>query len=518
MLLLRFGLDASTTNRAFCDGIYRSTTHHNTFFGREQNKNFFDFGVYFWLLLLLQWCCAVVQLCSCAVVQLFVHSRTATFDAVHHLSMALDGARMSENDERYAKAKEMVLFGILGIGTNWVLPTVIFQQIPYFEERQPEELCLATYLNASNACAVFVALLYYVATEYYFHVPHSVSMPVLLSISFVASIYVAFTYDITVAERSLFLYIGSFLGAIVGSFSAIIANPFMTQFKSEYISAARGGGSGAFLFCALLGLIQSPGQNPRFSPRVFILVFATIFVLPIFAYQKILQDKLGLRESSDEEDDSDTSIEFASLNPKSRNSESNEVVASTRKEEIKQIDTPFEYIWQKPWFKFTLPYALSIGWVNFNTWGMLSAVTPFAMDYAAVSVSEYLLLALAYEIGSFTLVVGDISTIYFKMPFKIGIPIFTVFTFIIYLAALDVEGFHTPTSGPMLVVIFSLGRFIEAHVVTSSFRAIANTLPTNQREDASRMLGLSDQVSTALGVISSTILVTQLVSCHAEDD
>lgn len=310
----------------------------------------------------------------------------------------------------------------------------------------------------------------------------------------------------------------------MGSFSAIIANPFMTQFEARYISAARSGASGAFCFCGLLGLIQSPGKDPLFSPRVFILIFSGIFVLPYLAYRKIIQDKLGLREPKreEEEEDVDTnSVEITSLNRLNAPSESLEgsaIDGFPGKEKVATIDTPFIHIWNRPWFKFTLPYALSVGWVNFNTWGMLSAVTPFAMNHAAVNVSEYLLLALAYEFGSFALVLGDLSTMHFKMPFNVGLILFTVFSFTIYLAALNVEGFHTPASGPILVVIFSLGRFIEAHIVTSCFRAIANNLPPDQREDASRTLGLVDQLATVLGVLVSTILVTQLVDCSESDD
>lgn len=430
----------------------------------------------------------------------------------------------------YQNMKNMVLFGTLGIGTNWVLPTVLFQQIPWFEERLPEGLCLATYLNASNACAVFAALVYYLITEYWYRIPHSVSLPALLSLSVFASIYVAFTYEYTVNDMSLYLYIGSFLGAVVGSFSAIIVNPFMTQFEARYISAARSGGSGAFLFCAVLGLIQSPGQNTRFSPRVFILIFSGIFVLPYFAYRKIVQDKLGLRQNTDHdshendsENDAQYLVEIATLNPHCSPSDAAEDSEMDNfppaKDVIESIvPSSVEYMWHRAWFKFTLPYALSIGWVNFNTWGMLSAVTPFAMNHAAVNVSQYLLLALAYEIGSFTLVMGDLSTMYFKMRFDIALTVFTILTFTLYLAALNVEGFHTPTSGPVLVVVFSVGRFIEAHIVTSCFRAIATHLPPDQREDASRTLGLVDQISTALGVISSTILVTQLVNCNDSDD
>jgi hypothetical protein len=455
---------------------------------------------------------------------LFFHHINFLFSELSSL-LDLTMASPPKSDDKemppYQNMKNMILFGTLGIGTNWVLPTVLFQQIPWFEERLPEGLCLATYMNASNACAVFAALMYYFVTEHFYHIPHSASMPILLSLSVIASIFVAFTYEHTVNDMSIFIYIGSFLGAVVGSFSAIIVNPFMTQFEARYISAARSGGSGAFLLCALLGLIQSPGQNTRFSPRVFILIFGGLFILPYFAYCKIVREKLGLRQCPEEEEDTESSVEITSLNPHNTPSdapEGSEVNNVLAKKGIATIDTPFVHMWNRPWFKFTFPYALSVGWVNFNTWGMLSAVTPFAMNHAAVNVSEYLLLALAYELGSFTLVLGDVSTMYFKMPFNIGLTVFTIFTFMIYFAALNVEGFHTPSSGPILVVIFSLGRFIEAHIVTSCFRAIASHLPAEQRQDASRTLGLVDQISTALGVISSTILVTQLVDCNDNDD
>ncbi|CAE7278718.1 unnamed protein product, partial [Symbiodinium microadriaticum] len=146
-----------------------------------------------------------------------------------------------------------------------------------------------------------------------------------------------------------------------------------------------------------------------------------------------------------------------------------------------------------PWIHYTLPYALSIGFVNFNTWGMLSAVTPFAMHHAAVGVSDSFLLALCYEIGCFTLVAGDISTAFVKLPFKIILPMFGILSFVIYLAAFKCPGFDTPSSGPILVIVFCVGRFMEAHIVTESFRAIATHVPEKHREDASRALGIADQ-------------------------
>lgn len=365
---------------------------------------------------------------------------------------------------------------------------------------------MATYLNVAAACAASCAFVYFFITENGYTVSHQVSVPILLSLSLAASVYVALTYSYTINGNSLFLFSGYYIGCIVGAFSAIIFNPFMARFEDKYISAARGGGSSAILFSAVLGLIQSPGQNPKFSPTFFILGFSILFIFPIFAYQKIVRNKIGLRQESKEEVDSDGLVLVNSL------------IDASSDGVIKDEVNKSVYMWNKPWFKFTLPYALSIGWVNYNTWGMLSAIAPFAMDFAAVNVSEYLLLALAYEIGAVALVLGDFSTLYFKMPFKIILPIFTVASFMVYLAALNVEGFQTSASGPALVVCFSVGRFIEAHVLTSSFRTIASNLPPGQRDEASRLLGLCDQISSTLGIITSTVLITLLIDCHNSDD
>jgi hypothetical protein len=394
---------------------------------------------------------------------------------------------------------------------------VIFQQVPWFSEHLPEELCVATYLNVAAACAALCAFVYFFLTENRYKVPHSVAVPALLALSFIASVFVAFTYDYTIHGNSFYLFAGHFLATIVGAFSSIIFNPFMAQYEAKYISAARGGGSTAILFSAVLGLIQSPGKDPRFSPTVFVLIFSGIFIFPFFAYRIIVRDGIGLRQVSANSDENQSVNMDDSKVLLTSSYTSSETVDKDRVQ-VEVIHKPFVYMWNKPWFKFTLPYALSIGWVNYNTWGMLSAITPFALDYAAVNVSKFLLLALAYEIGAFALVLGDLSTMFVRLPFNVSLFTFTVASFSIYLAALNLEGFHTPASGPILVVCFSVGRFYEAHILTSSFRAIANNLPHGQRDEASRMLGLFDQISTTLGIITSTVLITLLVDCHTEDD
>lgn len=57
------------------------------------------------------------------------------------------------------------------------------------------------------------------------------------------------------------------------------------------------------------------------------------------------------------------------------------------------------------------------------------------------------------------------------------------------------------------------GRFFEAHLVTSAYRIIATDFLPEDRENAARAVGLTDQCSTTLGSIVSTVLVSRYASC-----
>ena len=60
---------------------------------------------------------------------------------------------------------------------------------------------------------------------------------------------------------------------------------------------------------------------------------------------------------------------------------------------------------EMPWLRKTVPYMLTVGWVNFNTWGMVTALLPFAMSNIS-SNSGSGNLAIAYEVAAVLLVLG----------------------------------------------------------------------------------------------------------------
>ena len=176
-----------------------------------------------------------------------------------------------------------------------------------------------------------------------------------------------------------------------------------------------------------------------------------------------------------------------------------------------------EYIAERKWLPRALPYMCTIAWINFNTWGMLSAVTPFAVEYSTVSTSGASSsenLSIAYQLAAVCLLCGDFSTTKFKLPFNKCLLLFTILVFVIYLAASDLTTiFHTSVAAPFIIIIYCCSRFVEAHLVTSTYRVIATDFSVEERVDASQAVGTADQFFTMLGAIVSTLIVSQISKC-----
>eukprot|EP01041_Mallomonas_annulata_P010632 gene10632-22197_t len=99
-------------------------------------------------------------------------------------------------------------FVVFGFGPSWVLASVLFQQISYFQRFQPEGLCISAFMNASINLG--------------FH------------------------------GLSLFIYLSCGIGGCVGSLSVVVMSPFMSAFDNDYISAFRCGGSGGMFLVSLV--------------------------------------------------------------------------------------------------------------------------------------------------------------------------------------------------------------------------------------------------------------------------
>lgn len=376
-------------------------------------------------------------------------------------------------------------------------------------------------MNASTNSGIFIMLIVFVIIRYIYAVPHRYTVPVILVLSPIGAYLTSFLYSHTVYNHSVYLFICCSIGGSAGALSAIIMNPFLTKFKNDYISASRSGGSIFTLLSALLAILQSPGsEKPRFSVQYYLLIMAVILSLPVCAYFYIINKNIGLRENLEDINEFNSNDNNKNLNPLLLNSEYKILSNGMNNENLNENENNFnidivpnldidvihennlnnnnvddddknvtvnsknyeKYFFSKKNFqkynleKFIniLPICLAVGYVNFNTWGMVSALAPFAFKNVTKnqeSASVY--LSLAYQLSSLLLVFGDLSTTLYYIPVNITLFFFTIFTGTIYLVALNISFFHTPFMAPILVIFFSFGRFFEANLLTTMYRKVA---------------------------------------------
>eukprot|EP01031_Cornospumella_fuschlensis_P027691 gene27691-33443_t len=449
-----------------------------------------------------------------------------------------DGTSLNQFVINYA------LFMIMGAGANWVFSTALAQEIPYFENHNPEGLCIATYMNATTNFGLFAMAVYVYVHNYVKPIPYNYSVPCLLVLSSLGCFFSAIVYPVSAGGVSFMLYLCCALGGSVGALSSVIMNPFMTSFDNSYISAGRSGGSAFILLTAVVSSAQSPGaSHPRFTVAAYFCIFGVILLLPIMAYKYITVKQIGLRTAAPASrgGGEEGGIVLSPLphthahqpvksgsegSEKSAGEEMAEAPAERHVAALQPLFAPLRYLQHSlvtedmhkdmPWLRETLPYMLTVGWVNFNTWGIMSAVIPFAMDAASTRGNGSLSLSIAYQVAAVLLVAGDMSTTVCKLPLLPCLLAFTLLCFVVYAAAMGAEGFAYPASAPLLIVAFSVERFLEAHMVTTSYRAVATQIAPQFRQAASRAVGMCDQGSTTTGALLSTLVVSLLFSCSGD--
>jgi hypothetical protein len=399
------------------------------------------------------------------------------------------------------KELEIALFASMGSGANWVLVTILFQQVPFYQRHHPEGLCIATYMTAVNQVSFFFTLAY-CCLIHFREVPSCDKIvPYLLSASFIGTCFACITSQIAVANFSLFLFISMIIGATIGSLQSVIMIPFMTRFENIYISSARGGASACYVLSSLLSIIQSPGKNPRFGPRIFLLIFALILFFPLLAYRKIMADGIGLRPRNDGDENATETGNHLLMLP------AGDCDKTTLRQSANSI------FFDKKRLLEALPSILQVTFVQFIMWGVLNPGLPFAMNFASSKEGSFY-LSIAYEIGNIALVIGDISTVFIHLHLPSLLVCYGALSSFICAAALRINGLEETWCASVLVVCFVICRFIEAHTLTSTYRYIATYYSSAlEREDVCRVVGLADQFSVFIGSVITTAVVISLASC-----
>lgn len=446
-----------------------------------------------------------------------------------------------------------ILFICIGSGCNWVLPTVLVQEVPKIQQSNPAGYCTAAYMNASVNGGVISVIIYVIYTRYYGPLSNIKIISILLSLSTLGCFISALVYNIYINHISLFLYMCSFIGGIVGCTASVTLGPFLMNYENDYISATRLGGSFTVLLTSIVASIQSPGSShPLFSVPVYFTIFGALLTLSLPSFYLVVTKGHGLRNPNMNRKDDVTAIindSNSSLNPmlddSSNKTSDAKVITINNIDDInndrgnssKNI-TDFHHSWtcclpnhlwirlshvlinnlswyfnketSIIWLPQVLPYILSVGYIDMNTWGVLSSIIPLAMRNSSLNDGSYL-LALSYEIGGMALVLGDFSTIFISIPIPVCLCVFTLSCSILYIAAASSTGFEG--IGPFLVFLFALCRFLEAHVITSSFRKVATVVSRNYVEVAARTLGLYDQIVQTLTTVIVISIISVYVTC-----
>lgn len=171
------------------------------------------------------------------------------------------------------------------------------QELPYFQQHQPEGLCLASRLCLCANSGLVIAFAYYLYNRYVHVVSNLVAIPSLILFVSMTMILCSILYPVTIFDMSIPLYLCMFCAGCVGNLMYQVLYPFLVQYSEEYMIAARAGNDFTNAVIAFFALYQNPGSSSiNISPSVFILSIALyLLVFPISAFFYIVNNGIGLK-------------------------------------------------------------------------------------------------------------------------------------------------------------------------------------------------------------------------------
>ena len=155
--------------------------------------------------------------------------------------MSLHDSLDSTGDKESSGARRLafVVFFVLGLGTTFGAPAVLFQQAPYLQLVAPEGVCVSTFMNAAVCSGLIITLTYLRLVERWGEdaLPATKTIPCILITGSMSLFLAAETYTFTAWGVSVGLLLACFLGGATGSLSAVVVNPFLTKYRRALISA-----------------------------------------------------------------------------------------------------------------------------------------------------------------------------------------------------------------------------------------------------------------------------------------
>jgi len=343
----------------------------------------------------------------------------------------------------------VVLFLLSGCPNSFSIQDTLWLELSWFELTQPEGYDLASWLLLMQAVSSVIFLgLFYIET----HVIMFSKIGVLYCSSFAAVVMIfvlSFSWHWSVDGLSLVLFVGSFVGQMVGWVNFIFVIPWISKnFNPRMISAFVSGNPFMILYLVSLQLIQEPGGGQNISPgeyyRLAGIVYAVTFGVCVYTFNS----GIGRLTSTD-------------------------VVQAVEK-------------WRKSLWTQTFPtefwdtkfYTFGRIWCNQFTWTAVPIALPYAADNTTPNPGENF-LQWATALGYLMLLAGSVGSYMATKNFwlKETFAMNTMSNFVVILAAYNIGDWGTWTMKIILMTAVSASRFSIGWFIPLCFREITRRFP-----------------------------------------
>jgi len=410
----------------------------------------------------------------------------------------------TDGKQEVSDLRTRIYWIVTGLGCGWIMGDSIYLEVPWWQSTQPEGLKLASTLSLSGGFSICIIPAYLLFKHYYGS--NGVrEMWFLLIGQFTLGLFLACFWWVEIGNASVVIIFIALLSNSLGVLATVTIIPWIGKnANSDLIAAVFTGWAWSDVFVAILGVIQEPGKDRRFSPTVLYLCVCFIISISMYAFHKITQENIGLhslpRDAMELEDTEKTEENFKKI---------------VRRKPVSELFRP-HHLW-----KLALPYTLLDCYVQTVCWVILRALLPFAAYHTRHHLADSCdtrdsdiggnVLAYSIECSFLFLVIG--STIAMILPtdsilrHTIGL---TIPFIVIVFAVFDVGEWDTKAGEIMIILCAGLVRFYDGFLSPQIFR-IVGELDGEHSDELIRHVGIIEKFSLLVGSMILYVLVEECV-------
>jgi len=173
----------------------------------------------------------------------------------------------------------VILFLLSGCPNSFNIQDTLWLELSWFEDSQPEEEDLASWLILMQSLSSLTFLLFLYIETHVYTFPKAAILFCASSATVIISIVLSFAWNFSMGGISIFLLVGSAVGQMVGWIQYIFVIPWIAMnYNPRLISAFVSGNALMIITLVILQVIQEPGGARNFSPSVYYLLAASIYV------------------------------------------------------------------------------------------------------------------------------------------------------------------------------------------------------------------------------------------------